>query len=76
MVANVIVPARLPVPVRVPPSVRLAQAAFGMSTVTVNPRSIVTASVLVGTLAPAAPPDVADHVLVELQFPFATAQRC
>jgi hypothetical protein len=47
-----------------------------MSTVTENPLSMVTASLLVGTLAPDAPPEVVDHVLVELQLPVATAYRC
>ena len=54
----------------------MEQTAFGMSTVTANPLSIVTASLLAGTLAPAAPPEVAAQVLVELQMPIATAYRC
>jgi hypothetical protein len=42
-------------------------------TVTVTPFSIITSDVALGTLAPGAPPDVADHVETEFQLPSATA---
>jgi hypothetical protein len=56
-----------------PPKVKEAQTAFVMSTVTVYPLSRVTASLVVGTLAPAVPPEEAAHVLVEFQLPVAIA---
>jgi hypothetical protein len=46
-----------------------------MSMVTVYPLSIVTTSPATGALTPAAPPDVADHVVVALQLPVATEKR-
>jgi hypothetical protein len=50
------------------------QAAFAVN-VTLKPPSIVTASPATGTLAPAAPPEVADHVVVAFQLPVATEKR-
>lgn len=41
--------------------------------VTVRDPSIKTLSELPGTLAPDGPPEVADHIEVEFQLPFATA---
>jgi hypothetical protein len=42
------------------------------SKVTVNPPSITTSSPMAGAAAPAAPPEMLDHVAVELQLPDAT----
>jgi hypothetical protein len=56
------------------PKVIDAQAAATV-TVTVRPPSIVTVSPATGTLAPEAPPEVADHVLVAFQLPVATEKR-
>lgn len=50
------------------------EAVFAL-TVTVKPPSIITSSPATGTAAPDAPPDVADHVPVEFQFPVATEKR-
>jgi hypothetical protein len=63
-----------PVDERVLPAeiVREATALVVTFSVTVYPPSIVTASPAPGTDAPAAPPDVADHVAVAFQFPLAT----
>ncbi len=44
-------------------------------TVTVNPPSMKTSSPATGTLAPLAPPELADHVVVTLQLPVATEYR-
>ena len=65
---------KVPNPLTVP-IVMVAQAAVDISTVTLYPRSIVTASDAAGILAPDAPPDVADQVLVAFQFPVATENR-
>ena len=51
-----------------------AQAASAV-TETLCPPSIVTVSPATGTLAPATPPEVVDHVAVEFQLPVATAYR-
>ena len=50
------------------------QAALAV-TVTLKPFSINTTSPATGTEAPAAPPEVADHVEVEFQLPEATEYR-
>ena len=82
LVRNVMVPETEVAPETVklkPPTVsddeaailRDAQAA-AVVTVTVFEPSIKTSSPATGTLAPGAPPDDIDHVLVELQFPVAT----
>ena len=47
------------------------QDAFAV-TVTVWPPSIVTVSPATGALAPAAPPELADQVVVAFQLPVAT----
>lgn len=62
--------------VRVPPdSIFSARADPLASSVTVKPEGMMTLSVAAGTLAPEEPPLVVDQVLVELQFPDATAKR-
>ena len=53
---------------------RLVQAALAVI-VTVSPPSIKTSSPATGTLAPATPPEVADHVAVEFQLLVATEYR-
>lgn len=59
--------AAAPIPVKV----ILVQAAFAVI-VTVHPFSRKTLSPATGTLAPEAPPEVADHVAVEFQLPLVT----
>lgn len=56
------------------PIVSVAHAAF-VERVTVKPPSIVTTSPAIGTVAPEAPPDVADQVLVEFQLLVDTENR-
>jgi hypothetical protein len=55
-------------------TVTLAEAALAES-VTVNPPSMVASSPAIGALAPEAPPEVADQVEVDDQFPLATENR-
>ena len=54
---------------------RLPITAVFISTVTVKPPSMVTISPTAGTVAPAAPPEVAAQVEVLLQLPDATEKR-
>lgn len=56
-------------------TVRVDKIGVFAFSVTVYPLSITTISPVDGTVAPDAPPDVADQVDVEFQFPVATEKR-
>jgi hypothetical protein len=55
-----------------PKAILKFEQAAAAAIVTVNPPSINTSSPAMGTVAPDAPPEDADHVLVEPQLPVAT----